>query len=336
MGTFYDIKRMKIGVIGLGSMGRRRIRLLIDLVNPLNIFGYDISRERGIKVQEEYGIQLVDSIDEIVQNNSIDSVFICSSPMSHSKIAIECLKNRKNIFSELNLIKDGYKEIIELSSQNNKIAFLSSTFLYRKEIQWIKKRIDNKDKYQYNYQVGQYLPDWHPWESYKNFFVHDKRTNGLRELMAIEFPWIIDIFGKIKVQKNLKTKISDLEIDYPDSINIIIEHENGSLGNINFNIIKRKAERKLEIMNDLILISWNGNPDTLQDYDIHDESFNKIKLYEDIIKDSDKPNFIVENAYKDEIITFLNSVIDGKNYGLHDYQRDLYILDLIDEIEAMG
>ena len=37
-----------------------------------------------------------------------------------------------------------------------------------------------------NISLGQYLPDWHPWESYKSFFVSNKKTNGCRELFAIE------------------------------------------------------------------------------------------------------------------------------------------------------
>ena len=42
----------------------------------------------------------------------------------------------------------------------------------------------------YIYHIGQYLPDWHPWENYKNFFVGDKRTGGVREIFGIDLPWL--------------------------------------------------------------------------------------------------------------------------------------------------
>lgn len=326
---------MKIGIIGLGSMGKRRIRLLQDISRTFEIYGYDSLEERKNEAKQKYGIYTVDDINEIIENEKIESIFICSSPSSHGEIAVQCLKNKKHIFSELNLINNNYSQIIELSKRNNKIAFLSSTFLYRKEIQWIKNRLNKNEIYQYYYQVGQYLPDWHPWESYKNFFVSDIKTNACKEIMAIEFPWITEIFGNIKNLKVHKAKISTLEIKYPDNYNIILIHENGNVGNININIVKRKAERRLEIMNENILINWNGIPETLEEYEISNKKFRKINLYNEVIKNSENPAFIVEDAYKEEILTFLKSVREGKNYGLYNYEKDLNIINLIQEIEDM-
>ena len=53
---------------------------------------------------------------------------------------------------------------------------MSSTLQYRKEIQFIKEEVKKvSGKVNYIYHVGQYLPDWHPWENYKDFFVGDAR-----------------------------------------------------------------------------------------------------------------------------------------------------------------
>ena len=30
----------------------------------------------------------------------------------------------------------------------------------------------------FTYQSGQYLPDWHPWESYKEFYVSKRETGA--------------------------------------------------------------------------------------------------------------------------------------------------------------
>ena len=77
-----------------------------------------------------------------------------------------------NIFTELNLSTNLYDEIIKIEKEKKGILFLSSTLLYRKEIQYIKNIILNdKTKKNYNYHVGQYLPDWHPWENYNDFFI---------------------------------------------------------------------------------------------------------------------------------------------------------------------
>lgn len=96
-----------------------------------------------------------------------------------------------------------------------KVLFLSSTLLYRAEMLKIKEETNKiAGQINYIYHVGQYLPDWHPWENFKDYFVADKRTNGCRELFAIELPWLIDAFGKIKQTTAMKSKMSSLDIDY--------------------------------------------------------------------------------------------------------------------------
>ena len=65
----------------------------------------------------------------------------------------------------------GYDENIALAKAKDKILFLSSTFLYRKENQSIIEKVHEAQcPLNYIYHVGQYLPDWHPWESYNNYF----------------------------------------------------------------------------------------------------------------------------------------------------------------------
>ncbi|MCO7111156.1 hypothetical protein NIA69_21115 [Gemmiger formicilis] len=40
--------------------------------------------------------------------------------------------------------------------------------LYRRETQYIKQQVAEFGKpVHYIYHIGQYLPDWHPWENYK-------------------------------------------------------------------------------------------------------------------------------------------------------------------------
>ena len=36
------------------------------------------------------------------------------------------------------------------------------------------------------YHSGQYLPDWHPWESYKDFYVSNPATGARREIVPFE------------------------------------------------------------------------------------------------------------------------------------------------------
>lgn len=325
---------MKVIVIGLGSMGRRRIRLLKQYDSAIQITGVDSNEERAKKVAEEYGIHYALSIDNAAQGRSVICAFVCTSPLSHSKIIQDLLIRGIHVFTEINLVPDGYEKIISLSEKEKRVLFLSSTFLYRKDIQHIMSQV-HKQKVNYTYHTGQYLPDWHPWEDYRKFFVGNSRTNGCREILAIELPWIVKCFGKIKRFEVLKDKMSSLDINYDDNYMLLVEHENGTKGLIAVDVVARKAMRRLEIYNEELQIFWAGTPKSLNIFNLDTKEMKHIKTYETIQKDERYCDNIIENAYMDEIVAFFEEVNynDTKN-KFHSFEKDWEIIQLIDQIES--
>ena len=186
---------MNIAVIGLGSMGKRRIRLIRGMYPDYPIVGIDERPDRRTEVEEQFKIDTFDSTGKI--DRKIDCAFVCTSPLSHALVIKECLGRKWHVFTELNLIDAGYIENMRMAKDNGCVLFLSSTFFYREEIKYIRKKVTEDKNWNYIYHIGQYLPDWHPWENYKDFFIGEKRTNGCREIMAIELPWLIATFGSI-------------------------------------------------------------------------------------------------------------------------------------------
>ena len=324
---------MKIAVIGLGSMGKRRIRLIKKINQDAHIIGIDDNKERCIETSNLYGIECVDTIDDL-SKHECSCACICTSPLSHAKIINKCLKMGMHVFSEINLVEDLYDENISIAQEKNLVLFLSSTRLYRKEIKFIEKEVEKSQcKINYIYHIGQYLPDWHPWESYKNFFVGNKRTNGCREIMAIELPWLWKIFGKIKETKTISEKITKLDIDYPDSFLIQITHESGTKGLLAVDVVCRKAVRNLEIFGENIYITWNGSPSGLYKLDLETKEFNNVKLYNDVENAQGYSPIIIENAYQDELINFFDCV-SNKAKPVYDFELDKEILQLINIIES--
>lgn len=320
---------MKVIVVGLGSMGKRRIRLMKQYDSTLDIIGVDTSEKRLQLAKEQFGIRINTTIDEICGAEKIDCAFVCTSPLSHKNIIKSLIQYHVHVFTEINLVADGYEEFIATDDVK---LFLSSTFLYRKDIQWLIKEVDNK-QVNYIYHTGQYLPDWHPWESYQQFFVENKRTNGCREIFAIELPWIIKCFGKIKNMNVIKNKMTELKIDYPDNYLLQIEHENGNKGLLAVDVVARKAIRRIEIYNESQQIYWNGTPNSLQRWDYGNGLMESIETYESIVKDKNYCDNIIENAYMDEIVAFFAWIHGDDSKVKYDFSQDLEILKIIDKIE---
>ncbi|MDD7794610.1 Gfo/Idh/MocA family protein [Clostridium sp. 'White wine YQ'] len=327
---------MKFLVIGLGSMGKRRIRILKKNHPQVEIIGVDLSKERCDDVHNNLDLKCYHSLNEAINIEKPNAAIVCTSPITHSSIILECLENNLHVFTEINLVSDNYEVIIEKAKKNNLKLLLSSTFLYRNEIKYIGNQVKNQnEKVSYRYHIGQYLPDWHPWESYKNFFVGDKRTNGCREIFAIELPWIIKTFGKVVNINVYKNNITNLDIGYYDNYSVLLEHENGNIGTLNVDVACRKAVRNLEIYNEELYIEWNGTPESLQSFNNMKKNMEHVDTYSSIKREAGYASNIIENAYESEIEEFIKYITGEVPKTTYSFEEDYDIIKLINKIEGV-
>lgn len=325
---------MNILIIGLGSMGQRRLKIIQEKYPETRLSGVEFMPERREVVTHKYGISCYSSIQGATTNQKYDVAFVCTPPKTHADIIIDILSHGINVFTELNLVPRRYDEIIELAKNNNLKVFMSSTLLYRKEIQEMMKLVQDKGPLMYIYHMGQYLPDWHPWEGYKKFFVSDKETNGCREIFAIQLPWILNMFGKeVNSVHTSKKKITKLEIDYPDSYLVMLEHISGNRGCIAIDVVSRKVTSYLEIIGEQLHIKWDGTPNGLMNYNFNTKSFENVCIYDSFEQNSNYASIIIEDAYVEEVSCFFEHLSDVKK-PLYSLEQDKYTLMLIDMIES--
>lgn len=110
----------KVAVIGAGYFGQRHIQMLTQMpdVEIAGIVDSDISRARNIA--KEYGLKYFDSYKYLL--NSADIFFIVTPTNTHFDIAMDLVKNGKNLFIEkplterpalaMNFIKEAFSNNI--------------------------------------------------------------------------------------------------------------------------------------------------------------------------------------------------------------------------------
>ena len=74
---------MKFLVIGLGSMGKRRIRCLQALGYD-DITGYDTREDRRAEAKEKYGVHVLQRCDDI--DKAFDAVIVSVPPDRHLEV----------------------------------------------------------------------------------------------------------------------------------------------------------------------------------------------------------------------------------------------------------
>lgn len=88
---------MKALVVGLGSMGGKRMRILREM--GIEIVGTDMRPERREQAREKYGVKCYATFEEAVRTRS-DVMLVCTGPHDHMKYVKYALEHGIHVFSE--------------------------------------------------------------------------------------------------------------------------------------------------------------------------------------------------------------------------------------------
>ena len=328
---------MTLLLIGLGSMGKRRARLARGIDPAVRIVGVDTAESRRA---EALGLGLIQAAYPdlaaalAAERTALDAALVCTAPLAHAGLIGALLDAKLPVFTELNLVSDGYAENIAKAKANGLPLFLSSTMLYRRETQYIKDSVAAFGKpVHYIYHIGQYLPDWHPWENYKSFFVGNARTGGVREILGIDLPWLLDAFGPVDpAAVTVRTDtISGLGLPYPDCATLLLPHKSGAMGVLAADVVSPKAVRNFECYGDGLHLFWEGNPKALYRFADGDKQF--VDTYPSFEHDSRYSDNIVENAYVDELLNFFG-VLQGRETPRWSFEQDRAAIAIMDKVQG--
>ena len=326
---------MKYLIIGLGSMGKRRIRNLKALGEE-KIAGYDIREDRLKEATDKYGLLIYDSLEKAINDFSPDIFIISVWPDKHMDYAFIGLENNIHCFIEASVGDE--ERVLALSEKAKKsdVFFMPScTMRYYPGPREIRKILNEKvigEVLNLNYHSGQYLPDWHPWEDINDYYVSNRLTGGCREIVPFELTWINEIFGTPNVIAAMKCKLTDIDADIDDIYHCLLIYNNKIICNLTVDVIARpKAVREMRILGTKGMIEWSDENNLLRYCNTKTKNWININLE----KGTMEKNYIrPEEPYIRELSDFIDSVT-SKNKKLfpNDLEEDYSILTILNEIE---
>ncbi|MFX0119029.1 MAG: Gfo/Idh/MocA family protein [Promethearchaeota archaeon] len=324
---------MKFLIIGLGSMGKRRIRNLKALGLESNqIFGYDIRKDRLIEAESKYGINIKESLDEEIWN-SVDGVIISTPPDKHLEYLWYAARQKLPIFVEASVILEGLEEFRNFVQEKGILVAPSCTMRFHPSIRTIKKIVSSK-KYgkvtSFYYISGQYLPDWHPWENIKDYYVSQKETGGCREIVPYELTWMVDVFGFPQEISGFYEKTSDLDTHIDDVYVINLKYKD-FLGSLNVDVVARHATRFFVLNLQRGQLLWDWNTKQIRFYDADEKRWIVYHEPEGTSVEGYEKN-IIEEMYINELQAFIRSITTGDPFP-NTLEDDIKVLTLLTLIE---
>ena len=206
---------MKVLFIGLGSIGQRHLRNLVTLKKDIEIYAYRNSRSvpllsknneviKDITLRDFFNLKELSSIEEGLRIEP-NLIFICNPSNMHIETLIKVLNSNAYIFIEKPLSHNHNKieEIIKKEKyKNQNRIYIGYQFRFHPCVIKTKEYLENGylgNIVNSNLVHGEYLPDWHKYENYKNSYAAKKELGGGALLTLIhEFDMIINFFSMPK------------------------------------------------------------------------------------------------------------------------------------------
>nr|WP_321267003.1 Gfo/Idh/MocA family oxidoreductase [uncultured Sulfurimonas sp.] len=332
---------MKFLVVGLGSMGKRRVRNLIALGYQNSIAGFDIQEVRR-EESKKYDIKIYDDFDKAMLEYKPDALLISTPPNFHMEYAYKAVDAGMSCFIEASVVDS--QKILELShiiKEKKLVVVPSSTMRYYPAPIKIKELINNKiigKVLNYNYHTGQYLPDWHPWEDIEDFYVSNPDTGGAREIVPFELTWLNDIFGDSKVLACVRRKLTKISAQIDDIYHCILEYPNNVLGNLTVEVVSRpRATRDFRVIGSEGEIVYSGDTNSLKYINTKMDEWEVINFDQGTVEEG---YINPEEPYINEVRDFVDcvkAVQNGDSFNQKNTLEDDYkILSTLYELEEIS
>lgn len=317
---------MKILQVGLGSMGQRRIRCMKKL-GYQNIIGFDPRPDRQNLVTEKYDILTLGSWAEAKACDA--KIWIISTPPdTHVDLGLQAIDQNAHFFAEAG-VDDPKTDLLKKRLEETKlIGAASCTMNYFKGPSVIREIVTagtiGTPKL-ITYQSGQYLPDWHPWEDYRDFYVSKPHTGACREIVPFELNWLTSIFGDVSKVACMKDKITDLDTEIDDIYQLLLSFQSGLSCHLMVDVIAQPAIRIFRLCGTKGSLEWDHGKNEIRLFSSAKKAWETISLAPGEIA---KGYVHQEEPYVSEMSDFFDAVNNIKDWS-NSFEQDERIIKIL-------
>jgi len=273
-------------IAGLGSVGRRHFLNLKSLgCKELILYRTGLG---SLPVEDLRGAIAVDNLDEALRFKPIAA--IVSNPTSlHMSAALPAAEAGCHLFVEKPVsdrLEDARKlrEAIHKQGLRTLVGF---QFRFHQSLRQIKSWLDAGtigSIVSARASWAEYLPDWHPWEDYReSYSARRDQGGGVLLTLCHPFDYLRWLLGEVEAVSAITGRLSDLELDVEDTALVSLRFASGAIGSVYLDYVQRPAAHHLHIVGTRGMIDWENSKGIARRYQIDSgewETFSPTVGYE--------------------------------------------------------
>ncbi len=253
---------MKFLIAGLGSIGRRHFRNLIALGEKDLVLLR--TRKATLPDDELAGFPVETDLREALRKHKPDAVVVANPTSLHMDVAIPAAEAGCAILLE-KPVSHSLERLDELQNAAKKSGskiLVGFQFRYHPTLNKARELIQQNalgQIFSVRAHWGEYLPQWHPWEDYRQSYAARKDLGGgVVGTLTHPLDYLRFLLGEIKALWSFNGRVSPLELDVEDAAEIGLRFSSGAIGSVHVNYFQRPPKHTLEIVGERGTLFWNN------------------------------------------------------------------------------
>ena len=261
---------MKILIAGFGSIGRRHFRNLIALGQT--DFVLLRTRKSTLPDDELAGYPVETDIVNALKKHKPDAVVVANPTSLHLNVAIPAAEAGCHILLEkpVSHSLEGLDILHGAVERSGSRILVGFQFRYHPTLNKARELIQENVLGQVltvHAQWGEYLPNWHPWEDYRqSYAARSDLGGGVIGTLTHPLDYLRSLLGEIDTLWSFNGHISPLELDVEDVAEIGLRFDSGAIGGLHVNYVQRPPVHRLEIVGTNGTLRWDNADGTLHIY----------------------------------------------------------------------
>ena len=299
----------KFLIVSLGSIGRRHLKNLRLLKPDAEIAVWrQHTAHPGSELPEGADFQFT-SLDEVLAFKP-DVAIVASPAHRHVETALLLARAGVHLLLEkpISNALNGLDELISICDEKKLTLMVGYNLRFYPSLVETRRMLDEGAigrVLMVRAEVGQYLPDWRPASDYRQGVTAQQALGGgvLLEL-SHELDYLYWMFGMPDFVTACGGRLSDLEIDVEDAVELILEYaEPRRMVNVHLDMVQRAPLRRCRLIGENGTVVWDAIADRIECYSVATRQWQTFDQY--ALEDRNQ-------MYLDELSHFFDCVANAR------------------------
>ncbi len=271
---------MKFLIAGYGSIGRRHLRNLLAL-GEQDVLLYR-TRHSTLPDDEIAGRVVETSLDAALGHHP-DAVIIANPTALHLSVAIPAARQGCHIFMEkpLSHSMEGITELERALAQGGGSLLMGYQFRFHPTLRRAAQVIAAGEigrPVAARVHWGEYLPNWHPWEDYRqSYAARAELGGGVVLTLCHPLDYLRMLLGEVNTVSAMTAPLPELDLSLDAVADILLRFENEAVASVHLDYVQQPAQHTLQVIGTQGTLYWDNASGTLSWQRAGESRFNTVQ-----------------------------------------------------------